>query len=400
MKRIIFAWNYSEWGGAQIYFLALIKDARKHFEPIVILPQNTDPQFINYLTRENVRYEMFSGSMDLAPKSRVFEKLGRHITRIKSEYAMLRKIREVGLEDTNVHTDISPGQSLFSLIWLAMRTHVFVTHHNAQPLVPTWRRLIWRFKFGVISRFKSFHVFVSNRHAAEYYRELYVGSTASNLKITYTTIHPPELDGVLDDDFDRDAILEQLGVKQKWVILTVGQFIDRKGRWTLLEAIRRIVRKCDDIAFIWLAPSLPSDDEIEKISDFGLEEVFRLIKSSDIGNDRNSILRFFRVADVFALPSFVEGVPIALLEAMGMGVASVSTCVNGIPEAIIHEQTGLLIEPGDAVALERAIIRLISDRDLRTRLATNGKLHVREIFDERKMTEIAINEYRSIDKEQ
>ena len=120
MQRIIFAWNYSEWGGAQIYFLAIIKEARKLFEPIVVLPQNTDPQFIGFLRQENVRYETFSGSTDLAPKAGIFEKLGRHITRIKSEYAMLRKIGEIGLEDTLVHTDISPGQSLFSLIWLSL----------------------------------------------------------------------------------------------------------------------------------------------------------------------------------------------------------------------------------------------------------------------------------------
>jgi glycosyltransferase involved in cell wall biosynthesis len=398
MKRIIFAWNYHEWGGAQIHFLAIMKEVRKYFEPIIVLPQDTDPQFISFLRQENFRYEMFSGSIDLAPKAGLLEKLRRHITRIKSEYAMLRKIGEIGLEETLVHTDISPGQSLFSLIWLSLRTHVFITHHNAQPPVPRWRRAIWRVKFGVISRFEGFHVFVSNKHAAEYYRRLYTGSTASNIAITYTTIHPLELDTALNDDFDRNTILEKLGITQKSVVLTVGQFIDRKGRWTLLDAARLIGRERRDVAFIWVTPDISADDEIYKISDFGLENIFRLVQSSDIGNDRNSILRFFRVADVFALPSFVEGVPIALLEAMGMGIPSISTRVNGIPEAIINEQTGLLIEPGDVATLERAIFRLLSDHNLRTHLASNGKIHVREVFDERKMTEIAISIYRSVDK--
>jgi len=392
MRRIIFAWNYSQWGGAQIYFLALIKEARKQFEPIVVLPQNTDPQFISFLKSEDIRFETFSGSIDLAPKFGIFEKVRRHITRSKSEYAMLKKIREIGLQNTVVHTDISPGQSLFSLIWLAIRTHVFITHHNAQPSVPEWRRVLWKIKYGIISQFKNFHAFAANQHAAKYYRHLYQKRAASELIVTYASIDPAEIDEAISGEFEKEKMLDTFGIRTPFVVLTVGQFVDRKGRWTLLDAARRLREKRDDVTFVWVAPTELTAQETQKIAEFGLGDSFRLIKSSDIG-DHKSVLSFFRIADIFVLPSYIEGLPIALLEAMAIGIPSISTNVNGIPEAIIHEQTGLLIEPDDRVALERSVLRLLSAMGLRNDLGREGKWHVRTMFDQQTMAKMAVDEY-------
>lgn len=392
MRRIIFAWNYTQWGGAQIYFLALIKEARKHFEPIVVLPHNTDPQFISFLRSENIPYEEFSGSTDLVPKSGTLEKMGRHLTRVKSEYAMLKKIREIGLKETLVHTDISPGQSLFSLIWLSLRTHVFITHHNAQPAVPSWRRAIWKVKYGIISQFKTFHAFAANQHSAKYYRQLYQERTADELIVTYASIDPVEIDDAMSQDFEKNAVRTKFGIYTPFVILTVGQFVDRKGRWTLLDAARLLREKRNDITFVWISPTELTTDEAKRVAEYGLGDSFKLIKSADIG-DHKAVLGFFRVADAFVLPSYIEGLPIALLEAMAIGIPSISTNINGIPEAIIHEQTGLLIEPGDPAALEQSILRLLSETDLRNNVSREGKRHVRTTFDERTMAKIAVNEY-------
>src|SRR5947209_3635996 len=152
MRRVIYAWDYIEWGGAQIHFLALIREARKTFETVVVLPEGTDEQFLGFLNSEGVRYETFKGNIDAKPRSSITAKLRRHWVRAMSEYSMLRKIEEVGI-DAVVHTDILPGQSLLSLVWLCMRTNVFITLHNALPPVPKWRWALWKLKFGVISQF-------------------------------------------------------------------------------------------------------------------------------------------------------------------------------------------------------------------------------------------------------
>ena len=73
-------------------------------------------------------------------------------------------------------------------------------------------------------------------------------------------------------------------------------------------------------------------------------------------------------ATIFVLPSYVEGMPMALLEAMSWGLPTISTAVGGVPEVITHEVNGLLVAPGDVEALAAAIARLMSDSRLRQRL--------------------------------
>src|SRR6478735_3975424 len=105
MKRVVYAWNYAEWGGSQIHFLALLREARKEFETIIVLPSETDAQFLGFLKSENIRFETFNGSIDLTPKRGIVEKLSRHWTRMRADSAMLKTIVAVGIDGGIVHTD-------------------------------------------------------------------------------------------------------------------------------------------------------------------------------------------------------------------------------------------------------------------------------------------------------
>jgi glycosyltransferase involved in cell wall biosynthesis len=173
----------------------------------------------------------------------------------------------------------------------------------------------------------------------------------------------------------------------------VGQFIDRKGRWTLLGAARTLVTTDPKFHFVWVAPEWPSADNSARVGQYGLAENFHLLRSRDVGSSRDEVLKFFRVADCFALPSFVEGLPIALLEAMALGVPSISTAVYAIPEAVKDLETGILIEAGDYKALANAIAKLQADPELRDRLARRGSQFVLAHFDEREAARIAIGQY-------
>ena len=73
------------------------------------------------------------------------------------------------------------------------------------------------------------------------------------------------------------------------------------------------------------------------------------------------------------MPSTYEGFPLAILEAMAVGLPVVSTTVSGIPEAVEHERTGLLVEPEDAAALADALGRLLTDVELRAEMGQRGK---------------------------
>ena len=81
-------------------------------------------------------------------------------------------------------------------------------------------------------------------------------------------------------------------------------------------------------------------------------------------------------ASCLALPSYGEGLPLVILEAMAAGKPVVATTVGGIPEVARDGVEGLLVAPGDVDALEEALDRLLSDRGLRTSLGARGRRRV------------------------
>jgi glycosyltransferase involved in cell wall biosynthesis len=93
------------------------------------------------------------------------------------------------------------------------------------------------------------------------------------------------------------------------------------------------------------------------------------------------------MADVMALASFYEGLPLVAIEALAAGRAVVATAVDGTPEVVRDGVTGLTVAPGDATALAAAIGRLLRDRALRERLARQGQEWVRARFDQKRQVQ-------------
>ncbi len=92
----------------------------------------------------------------------------------------------------------------------------------------------------------------------------------------------------------------------------------------------------------------------------------------------------YRGADVFALPSFAEGVPGVLMEAMAMEIPCVSTWITGIPELIRSGIDGLLVAPSDTEGFAAAIRQLLAAPDLRQTIGRAGRVRVLDKFDLRK----------------
>ncbi|MGH7409967.1 MAG: glycosyltransferase, partial [Candidatus Methylomirabilis sp.] len=98
---------------------------------------------------------------------------------------------------------------------------------------------------------------------------------------------------------------------------------------------------------------------------------------------------------VAVLPSLEEGFPNAVLEAMAAGKPVVASRVGGIAEAVIHEETGLLVPPGDDQALAEAILRLLEHPAEAARLGEAGRCRVTERFE----LDVMVNQYEAIYEE-
>jgi glycosyltransferase involved in cell wall biosynthesis len=88
----------------------------------------------------------------------------------------------------------------------------------------------------------------------------------------------------------------------------------------------------------------------------------------------------YATANIFCLPSFAEGLPVVLMEAMAMQIPCVSTNIAGIPELIRNEVDGLLVPASDLEAIIEALAKLMDDEDLRSRLAASGRSRVLEHY--------------------
>jgi glycosyltransferase involved in cell wall biosynthesis len=394
-RRIVFAWNYVLWGGAQVYLLAVMKRAKPDWDMHVILPAASTPQIFTYLDQLGVSYETVDRHLDYDPAPTLARKIARQVNRVKVEYETFRDLQRYDVADTAFHIDIAPWQSVAFLTAMSLRgAKVFLTLHNFLPDGFPLRRWLWKLRIRFTSYLPGFHIFASNEDTKNRLKGWVNDRFWERMRVTFTAVNPPEIDNALSVPFDRRQARTRLGIDpDDLLVLAVGNFVDRKGRWVFLDAARRVIQADDKVSFAWLTPLLPSDEDRKRIADYGLGSKFRLVHSEEVGKERIDILTFFRIADVFTLPSFVEGLPIALLEAMALELPSVSTNVYAIPEAIKNNETGILIEAGDPVTLAESILRLKRDPDLRQRLARQGRAHVLKCFDERDAAASVIEAY-------
>lgn len=384
-RQLIFLWPYTNWGGAQIYFFSIMKAAGHEWDILVLLPKDSRSDLLAFLDQLDVKYEFLDRSFDPQPEKTLAGKLKRQFDRVRSEFSILKGLKGLPLGAGILHIDIAPWQSWILLSILAMRgANLFVTVHNLPPRAPRWRELIWTMRLQILSRLRGFHIFASNEHTKKALFGRVTKAFWEDIRVTYTCVDPIQIDTALASTFDRDAIRSRFAIPpDAFVVLAVGQFVDRKGRWVFLEAAKRVYESFPDTHFVWLTPREPDSNDLARVDSFNLGSHFQLILSDSVGNDRVSILKFFRIGDIFALPSYVEGLPIALLEAMALGIPSVSTNVYAIPEALRHLETGILTEPGDSSGLADAVALLREDPELYSRVSIDGRQFVMEKFDER-----------------
>jgi glycosyltransferase involved in cell wall biosynthesis len=160
-------------------------------------------------------------------------------------------------------------------------------------------------------------------------------------------------------------------------ILCVGRLTPEKGHALLLEALEILLREQVDFHCTLVGGGPEHDRLIETARSRGLIE--RVHFAGSVGQD--DIQEYFDRADVFVLPSFAEGLPVVLMEAMAKSLAVVSTHVMGIPELVEHGVNGILVPPGCPESLADALAALAADPDRRSSMGERGREKIVREFD-------------------
>lgn len=181
---------------------------------------------------------------------------------------------------------------------------------------------------------------------------------------------------------------------KEWDVVFVGRFVPKKGVDDLIEALGQL-RDVRPSALL--------------IGDGPLEEAARK-RAADLGVDATflgarppeEVAALVARSRILVAPSKTapdgdsEGLPTTILEAAGHGLPTVSTFHSGIPEAVVHGETGLLGPEGDPAALAAHIRALLADDELRERLGRQARAHVEEHFDLARQTVLLERLYDSL----
>lgn len=164
-----------------------------------------------------------------------------------------------------------------------------------------------------------------------------------------------------------DAVKQRLERKCNNTVLFLGELGRRKGCYDIPEVIRKVKEDIPDVKFVLAGAGSEADEKaIKKLID--RENVSDNVEFPGWvrGDTKDKLLR---EADVFFLPSYNEGMPMSVLDAMGYGLPVVSTNVGGIPKIVHDGENGYCCKAGDVDVMSKSIVNLLIDKSQREKAA-------------------------------
>ena len=280
---------------------------------------------------------------------------------------LARQLEREGIRHIHAHYATHPATMALVISKLSPITFSFTVHAHDIFV----NRLLLRWKLRETRFVRSISDF--NRRFLE---ELYPAEATGKIEVIHVGIYP-------ETYVQTAAKLGAPSLSETPQILCVAAHKPYKGLPVLIEACARlrdegVVFQCNVIGHG------PMHDELQAmISARGLDHLVHLLGP----RSQDEVAKMMAEATLFALPSIIapdgqmEGIPVALMEAMASGRAVVSTAISGIPELIEHGVNGLLVPPGDAELFAEAIRTLLRDRERAAEMGGRGQEKVRAEFD-------------------
>ena len=160
-------------------------------------------------------------------------------------------------------------------------------------------------------------------------------------------------------------------------VCTVGRLSSEKGQIVLLEAAAVLVARGVEVGVDVVGDGPMAADLRAAVQRLG-------VGSSVTFHGElppTAVAAMLRETDIFCLPSFLEGIPVSIMEAMSVGVPVIASALMGIPELVVDGVTGLAVTPGRADLMADAIERCLGDADLRRSMVEAGRERVRALHD-------------------
>jgi glycosyltransferase involved in cell wall biosynthesis len=315
------------------------------------------------------------------------------ISAVVNEYRALGWFERWPLEYVATHCDGTAARKLLAalggfarLVWLLVRDGRAVLHVHSASRASFWRKcvfmsvglaagcpILFHLHGGGFRRFYELECGPGRRRVVRLFLDraacVIVLSEAMRAWLTSVTGNRRIVCIPNPADAPAYAAVEQ----PRDLVLFAGRIEREKGVFDLLEAFAAIRAQVPGITLVCAGEGV-RDALAQRAAQLGIQDALRLPGWLD----RDAIQDLLRRAAVFVLPSYAEGQPMSLLEAMAAGTPVIATTVGGVPELVTHRETGFLVAPGDAAALQQCLREVLLDRRTSVRIAAAARASVLE----------------------
>jgi glycosyltransferase involved in cell wall biosynthesis len=201
----------------------------------------------------------------------------------------------------------------------------------------------------------------------------------------HTKFHP-----ALYPEENKERLRQELGLTGDEIVFAfIGRFVREKGIFELLEAFRRLRQERDDVRLVMIGDTLASERDDET----SYQRLMELLQTDGVITTgfRKDVPDLLSLCDVYVLPSYREGLPRSIIEAMAMGKPIIATNIRGCREEVFHGDNGYLVEKADPDDLYEYMHRIAADEAAREQFGRRSREIVEEMFDEQKVIEIQLD---------
>ena len=181
------------------------------------------------------------------------------------------------------------------------------------------------------------------------------------------TVIPNGVDEILFKKIKNNKFKKENNINGK-MVLFFGRFNPTKGPDKLVEAFKEILKERNNITLVMVGPDEGVKERVKEMS-----KGYNKIIIKDPIRDKNKVAEMYQAADVYVLPSYREGLPLTLFEAMASELPIIASPVNGVPFEMKDPDNAYFVNYGDIGGLKEKILKILDNKDMSKKMSLNNK---------------------------
>lgn len=360
--------------GGNMICLAFIDEAiRRNWKVVVNSP--TNGKFTKMLNKKKIK---------------VYNIKAKRTFQIDKVLKLVSIVKKESIDIIHTHTAL-PGMIISRIAGKLTNTSVITHEHglfpiNSKPLIGKYQ--IWLNKFT--AKFDDKSIAVSH-----YTKEKLIerGMSPNKICVIYNGIEMPDLKN--NKNNLKKNCYEKLDLPTNiFLVGLIGRIDKMKGQEVLIKAIPHVIKKNPSAYFLIIGEDFKGGNYIQELKN--IVEKLGINKYIEFAGYRDDVIDLMNSFDLFVLPSFGEGLPVVILEAMAAGKPVIATSVGGNSEVVLDGETGTIIPPEDPEALTKAVIYHLENPEISKEMGRKGYDRVKENFTKKQMVEKTFQIYEEV----